>query len=132
MELTKVRLKEVMDILRREVLGKKVTYCRAKAVDNAPHEMHKGEGIVTGIIIGATKRVQLLIQDKEEGKDKAWTLDELCVLPSDEDSEAYFAHHKRIKTIVDEHNQSLKDREQEKIKEVDEINYAIFGQPLAF
>jgi len=35
-----------------------------------------------------------------------------------------------VRAIVDEHNAAQKQREADKIKEIDEINYEMFGKPL--
>lgn len=117
--------KEVLDLM-----GQKVSYCRAVPKETGQSELFRGNGIVTGVIIGASKRVQLLIQDNSESKDKAWTLDPICINPTDEDAQAYFEHHTKIKAMVEEHNVAQKEREAEKIKEVDTINAQMFGPPL--
>lgn len=116
---------EVLDLM-----GKKVKYCRARPKEDGTTELFKGEGIITGIIIGASRRVQVLIQDNTENKDKAWTLDPLCIDATGDDEEKYFTHHLKIKSIVDEHNVAQKEREAEKIKEVDAINAEMFGNAL--
>jgi DNA-binding protein YbaB len=111
-------------------MGQKVSYCRAVQKETGESELFKGNGIVTGVIIGASKRVQLLIQDNTENKDKAWTLDPICINATDEAAQAYFEHHQRIKKMVAEHNAANVAREKEKIAEVDAINAEMFGNPL--
>jgi len=113
-----------------DLMGKKVKYCRAKQKEDGTTELFKGAGFITGIIIGASKRVQILIQDNDENKDKAWTLDPMCIDATDEEAKAYFEHHLRLKKIVEDHNAAQRVREQEKIAEVDLINAELFGKPL--
>lgn len=113
------------------LMGQQVTYCRAKADETGKTELFRGAGIIVGIIIGATRRVQILVKDVTEGHaDKAWTLDLMCINPTESDAQRYFEHHRQVKAVVDEHNQAQRQREQDKIKEVDELNYSMFGQPL--
>ena len=114
----------------KSLMGQKVDYCRAITGEDGAPALLRGTGIIVGIIIGAARRVQIMVKDDSEDKNKAWTLDLLCINPTDADCETYFEHHKKIRAMVDEHNQAQKDREAEKIKEVDEINCAMFGQPL--
>jgi len=116
----------------QELLGKSVSYCRTKPTESGGSELFIGKGTITGIIIGASKRIQFLVQDLTEGKDKAWTIDPICINPKPSDADSYFAHHLNLKNIVDEHNKSQKEREQQKIKEVDDLNHSFFGQPLVF
>lgn len=111
-------------------MGKKVTYCRATANDKGEPELFRGAGVIVGVIVGATRRVQIMVKDAETDANKAWTLDLLCINPTDEGAAAYFEHHKKVRKLVDDHNQAQRDREAEKIKEVDEINYGMFGPPL--
>lgn len=111
-------------------MGKKVNYCRAKPGDDGKAKLFKSEGIIVGIIIAATKRVQIMVRDSKDKADAAISLDLMCINPTKDEADAYFAHHKKLKGIVEEHNEAQKNREQEKIKEVDTINYAFFGQPL--
>lgn len=117
--------KEITDLM-----GKKVDYCRAKQQENATTELHRGKGVVVGIIIGLARRIQIMVKDEAEDSSKAFTLDQLCVEPTDEDANAYFAHHVKLKTIVEDHNKAQREREQEKIKEVDDLNAQMFGEPL--
>jgi hypothetical protein len=113
-----------------ELMGQKVKYCRAKPDEKGQPELHRGQGVIVGIIIGVTRRVQIMVKDEDVAADKAWTLDLMCVNPSEADAQRYFEHHKNLRRMVDEHNAAQKQREADKIKEVDEINYAMFGQPL--
>lgn len=111
-------------------MGKKVTYCRAKPNEQGQPELQRGNGIIVGIIVGVTKRIQVLVKDDDAAADKAWTLDLMCVNPTEAQAQEYFEHHKKVKALVDEHNAAQRQREQDKIKEVDALNYAMFGQPL--
>jgi hypothetical protein len=114
-----------------ELMGKEVDYCRAKLDEQkGVAVLHKGSGVIVGIIIGASRRVQIMVKDESESKDKAWTLDLLCINPTKQDADRYFEHHTKLQKLVSEHNQAQKDREQEKIKEVDTLNAAFFGDPL--
>ena len=114
----------------KSLMGQKVEYCRAKPGEDGNLVLMRGVGVIVGVIVGATRRVQIMVKDDSEDTSKAWTLDLMCINPTEEDAQRYFEHHKGLKVIVDEHNQAQKDREQAKIKEVDELNYAMFGQPL--
>lgn len=112
------------------LMGQKVKYCRAKPTEAGLPELHRGEGFIVGVIIGACRRVQIMVKDDSESKDKAWTLDLMCINPTENEAQKYFEHHKKIRALVDNHNMEQRVREQDKIKEVDELNYAMFGQPL--
>lgn len=114
----------------KNLMGQKVEYCRARAGEDGKPELFRGTGIVVGVIIGVSKRIQIMVRDDSEDASKAWTLDTMCIDPTEQDAERYFEHHKNLKAIVEEHNQSQKDRETAKIKEVDDINNEFFGQPL--
>ena len=117
--------KEVTDLM-----GQKVEYVRAKLGEDGQPSLLRSTGIIVGIIIGATRRIQIMVKDDSEDTSKAWTLDLMCINPTLKDAERYFEHHKKLKAVVEEHNQSQKDRETAKIKEVDDLNYAFFGQPI--
>ena len=112
------------------LMGQKVTYCRAKPGEDGKPELYRGNGVIVGIIVGVTRRVQIMVKDDEQDKNQAFTLDLMCVNPTESDAQKYFEHHRKVRALVDEHNQAQRDREQEKIKEVDELNYGMFGQPL--
>lgn len=112
------------------LMGQKVEYCRAAPGEDGKPVLTRGNGIVVGVIIGASRRIQIMVKDESANKDAAWTLDLRCVNPTDDEAAQYWDHHQNIHTIVAEHNQAQRDREQEKIKEIDEINYVFFGQPL--
>lgn len=111
-------------------MGKKVNYCRAKPGEDGKTKLFKSDGIIVGIIIAATKRIQIMVRDSKEKDGAAISLDLMCINPTNNEADAYFAHHKKLKSIVEEHNEAQKTREQEKIKEVDIFNHAFFGQPL--
>lgn len=113
-----------------ELMGKKVKYCRAKANDEGKPTLFKGEGLVVGVIIGATRRIQIMVKDLTEEKNTAISLDLMCINPTEAEAQEYFSHHKKLKAIVEDHNKAQQEREKEKIKEVDDFNYAFFGQPL--
>lgn len=112
------------------LMGLPVEYCRAKPKEDGTTELFTGKGIIVGVIVGASRRVQIMVKDDGENKNAAFTLDPLCINPSNNDAEAYFSHHKKIQAIVTEHNAAQKEREQVKIKEVDAINSELFGTPL--
>lgn len=114
----------------KSLMGKKVKYCRAKVDDKNESTLFRGEGVIVGVIVGATRRIQIMVKDESEAQDKAWTLDLICIDPTDEDAAHYFEHHKKVRGLVDEHNKAQRQREQDKIKEVDDINAEMFGQPL--
>ena len=113
-----------------ELMGKKVDYCRTAAGEKGEPVLFRGKGVIVGIIIGVTKRIQIMVKDADTEQNKAYTLDLLCIDPTEEDAQAYFEHNQKIRAIVDEHNVAQKEREQEKIKEVDDLNYKFFGEPL--
>ena len=114
------------------LMGQKVTYCRAKAAENGQPELMHGTGIIVGVIVGASRRVQIMVKDHEVDKNQAWTLDLMCVNPTDADATAYFDHHKKLRTLVEQHNAITRQRQQAGIKsrDYDGLNYAMFGQPL--
>lgn len=119
--------------LNKEVtslMGQKVKYCRAKPTEAGETELYMGDGIIVGIIIGASRRVQVMVKDTAEEKNQAISLEPICINPTEAEASAYFEHHKKIKSLVDEHNVAQRTREAEKIKEVDEINVAMFGPML--
>ena len=70
-------------------LGEKVRFIRIKpAADGKPAELIKGDGVIVGLIIGITKRVQVMVKDNDTALNKAWTLEPFCINPTDEDANA--------------------------------------------
>lgn len=112
------------------LMGLPVEYCRAKADEKGASELHRGKGVIVGVIVGASRRIQVMVKDDSSDKNSAFTLDPVCINPSNADADAYFSHHQKIKAIVEEHNAAQRTREAEKIKEVDDINAKMFGPPL--
>ena len=112
------------------LMGQKVEYCRATPGEDGKPVLYQGKGVIVGVIVGATRRIQIMVKDESVSNNQAWTLDLRCINPTAAEAEEYFEHNKKIRQLVDEHNQAQKDREHAKIKEVDEFNYAFFGQPL--
>lgn len=113
-----------------KLMGQKAKYCRAKLGDDGKTKLFIGEGIIVGVIIGTSRRIQIMIRDDKEKTDAAFSLDLLCINPTDADAKAYFEHHKSLKKIVNDHNEAQQAREKVKIKEVDDINADFFGRPL--
>lgn len=113
-----------------KLMGQKVKYCRAKPNEKGEAELYRGNGVVVGVIIGAARRIQIMVKDAADEKNQAVSLDLLCIDPSESAAQKYFAHHKKVKALVDEHNVAQRAREAEKIKEVDDLNAEMFGAML--
>lgn len=117
-----------------KLMGQKVAYCRARPKEGSTTgetELYYGKGIIVGVIIGASRRIQVMVKDEAENKSAALSLDLVCIDPTKADAERYFEHHLKVKAMVAEHNVAQSQREQEKIKEVDELNAEMFGAMLA-
>lgn len=112
-------------------LGEKVNFVRIKPADNgAPAELIKGEGTVVGLIIGITRRVQVMVKDAETSANKAWTLEPFCINPSDEDANAYIDHHMKLQAAVDKFNAEAQACVTAGNIEVDQLNAEMFGPPM--
>lgn len=112
------------------LMGQKVDYVRIGVDEKGQPEPRYGKGIIVGVIVGVSRRIQIMVKDEIGEENKAYTLDLMCVNPSEEAVASYLEHHKKVRALVEQHNQDQKDREQAKIKEVDEINCEMFGPPL--
>lgn len=114
----------------RSLIAKKVDYCRVVPKEDGSSELYQGKGIIVGVVIGVSRRIQIMVKDADEQKNQAFTLDIMCINPSEDDAKRYFEHQQAIKKLVDVHNITQKAREQEKINEVDAMNAEMFGPPL--
>lgn len=122
-------MKRIVDSLPD--LNEKVKFCRIKAGEGgAVDELVRGEGTVIGVIIGTAKRPNVMVKDAETSLNKAWTLEPMCINPTDEQAQEYFQHRQKLNGVVKEFN----DKAQAVINDgniaVDAMNANIFGQPL--
>lgn len=113
-----------------KLMGQKVDYCRAKPKEDGTTELFRGKGIVVGVIIGAARRIQIMVKDIDTDKNAAISLDTMCINPTKHEAKKYFDHHLKVKALVEQHNLAQKKREDDKIKEVDVINAKMFGPML--
>lgn len=112
-------------------LGEKVHFCRIKpAGDGKPAELIKGEGIVVGHIIGITRRLQVMVKDGDTSANKAWTLEPFCINPTDDEAQAYLAHHGQLQSVVDDFNSRAQRAISDGNAAVEEHNAVMFGPPL--
>src|SRR5580693_8444525 len=112
-------------------LGEKVNFCRIKpAGDGMPAELIKGEGIVVGHIIGITRRVQIMVKDGDTSANKAWTLEPFCINPTEDEAQAYLAHHMQLQSLVYDFNKRAQNVIADGNAAVDEHNAVMFGPPM--
>lgn len=112
-------------------LGEKVSFCRIKpAGDGQGAELIRGKGIIVGHIIGITRRVQVMVKDSDTSANKAWTLEPFCINPTEDEAQAYLAHHAKLQATVDLFNERAQKVITEGNAAVDKINEEMFGPPM--
>src|SRR5579863_8999442 len=98
-------------------LGDKVIFMRINPAQitpppdpkHQPAEIIRGKGVVVGLIVGISRRVQVMVKDSETSQNKAWTLEPFCINPTADDEAEYLEHHNKLQGVVDEFNKKSAD-----------------------
>lgn len=115
-----------------DLMGKRITFCRVKPREEGQEaQLVMGDGHFVGVILDPTNRLKVLARQlDDQGRPMSWTLEPMCINPSQAQVEAYFKHQQSLQVVVDNHNLGVEIAIKSCNKKVEEMNNAGLGEPM--
>lgn len=124
-------MSKIVNMGKLPALNQKVKFCRIQNGEaGKPDELIRGEGTVVGLIIGTNRRPNVMVKDSETSLNKAWTLEPMCIDPTELKVQDYFQHRQNLNGVVKEFNDKAIAVIDEGNRAVDALNERLFGKPL--